>query len=454
MRRALLVAAMALAATTGAAAQPGLDPRVVTLLEQVSAERLQKTIEKLVGFDTRNTLSSTDSPTKGIGAARQWILDEMKGISPRLQVSFDSHQVVGGQIPRIPRDVELRNVMAVLPGRSPRRLYVSGHYDSLARRPGAPSIAPEGATRGAEGGFDWASADNTAPGANDDGSGTALTLELLRVFAQSGIEFEATLVFICLAGEEQGLVGATLHAQKAEKEKWPVQAVLNNDIVGGSRGGSGVVDSGSLRVFSEGPEDSPSRALARFVKRQAALYVPAHRVALVARHDRFGRGGDHTAFNQHGFAAVRISEAAENYARQHTVEDTLEGVDFAYLARNARVNAAALAVMALAPPPPVVVEERLGRTQPMLGRQPSGYDARLRWKPAPGVAAYHIFWRDSWAMDWGHELGAGNVTEIVLKDVSIDDHVFGVAAVSADGHESVVSAYVNPQRPSVEIRTK
>ena len=168
--------------------------------------------------------------------------------------------------------------------------------------------------------------DNPAPGVNDDGSGTALTMELARVFAQSGLEFEATLVFIALAGEEQGLVGARLHAQRAAAEKWPIDAVLNNDIVGNERGGQGQVDSVSVRVFSEGPEDSPSRQLARHVRRQAARYVPAHAVRLIARHDRFGRGGDHTAFNQQGFAAVRFTESKENYARQHTVEDTFEGV--------------------------------------------------------------------------------------------------------------------------------
>lgn len=445
MRVKGVVAAMLLAGASGArAAEPDLDLRIVKLLEQVSAERLQTTIEKLVSFETRNTLSSADSPSRGIGAARQWILDELRAASPRLQVSFDGYQVAGGQMQRIPRDVELRNVMAVLPGKSPRRLYVSGHYDSLVLRRGqaaAPAAEPQ-------------SYDGLAPGANDDGSGTALTMELARAFAQSGVDFDATLVFICLAGEEQGLVGAKLHAQKAAAEQWPIQAVLNNDIVGGSRGGNGIVDSGSLRVFSEGPEDSPSRALARYVKRQAALYVPAHRVRLIARHDRFGRGGDHTAFNQHGFPAVRVSEAAENYAQQHTALDTPEGVDFAYLARNARVNAAALAGMALAPPPPVVVEERQGRSQPMLDRQPSRYDARLRWKPSPGAAGYRIFWRDSWTLEWQSERSVGNVSEVVLKDVSIDDYVFGVAALSALGHESVVSAYVNPQRPSAEIKTK
>lgn len=445
--RRLVVALALLLAGPARAGDAGLDPRIASLLQQVSEDRLQATIAKLVSFETRNTLSTADSPTRGIGAARQWIHDEIKGYSPWLQVGFDSYHVLGGQIDRIPRDVELRNVMALLPGRSPRRIYVSGHYDSLARRAAAEAGA---AGDGASPGFDWGRTDNVAPGANDDGSGTALTMELARVFSQSGIEFDATLVFICFAGEEQGLVGAKLHAQRASAEGWPIQAVLNNDIVGGSRGGDGRVDSTGVRVFSEGPEDSASRQLARYVARQAGRYLPSHQVRLIARHDRFGRGGDHTAFNQHGFPGVRISEAAENYARQHTVDDTPDGVDVAYLARNARVNAAALAAMGLAPAPPAVEE----RGRPLLDRQPSGYDARLRWRPSPGAAGYRVFWRAAWAPDWQHELTLGDVSETVLKGVSIDDFVFGVAAIGPLGHESPVSAYVNPPRPEREIKTR
>jgi len=270
------------------------------------------------------------------------------------------------------------------------------------------------------------------------------------VFGQSGMEFDATLVFIAFAGEEQGLVGAKLHAQKAAADKTPIEAVLNNDIVGGATGGNGVVDGGSVRVFSEGPEDSASRAIARAVQRAAALYVPGHAVRLVARHDRFGRGGDHTAFNQNGFPGVRFTESKENYARQHAAEDTFEGVSVPYLARNVRVNAAALAVLGLAPAAPRVADER-GR--PRLGRLPSGYDARLQWSPSAGAAGYRVFWRDAWSPDWQHERAVGNVTEVVLPNVSIDDFVFGVAALDVDGHESVVSAYVNPPRPEVPVKT-
>jgi hypothetical protein len=440
------------AAPVASLAQPAdVDPRIQKLLSEISEGRLEALLARLQAFETRNTLSSQDHPSRGIGAARQWILDEMRKSSPRLQVSFDGYQVAAQG--RIAREVDLRNVMAVLPGKSPRRIYVSGHYDSLARasalRGGAgaaaPSQAPPGATPPP------APLDNPAPGANDDGSGTVLTMELARVFAESGIEFDATLVFIALAGEEQGLIGAYAHAQKAGAEKIVIDAVLNNDMVGNVRGGRGVEDGERVRVFSEGPEDSPSRQLARFIRRQAGRYEPAHQVSLIARHDRFGRGGDHTAFNQHGYAAVRITEANENYERQHTVDDRIEAVSFPYLVRNARVNAAAVAVLALAPPAPKVTSER---GAPTLGRQPSGYDAQLRWVASPGAAAYRIFWREAWAPDWQHEMMVGNVTEVVLPSLSIDDYVFGVAAVGAGGHESLVSAYVNPPRGNVTIKVK
>ena len=437
-RRSVGLAAVLLAGSpvpVRAQAATDLDPRIAGLLTQVTEERLAATLRTLAGFQTRHTLSS-EAPGRGIAAASRWMFEELQRASPRLQVAFDTYQVPK-QGERVTRDVELRNVVAVLPGRSARRLYVSGHYDTVARQPG--------------GAFDWMKPDNDAPGANDDGSGTALTLELARAFAQSGLTFDATLVFAAFAGEEQGLVGAKLHAQKAAAEKVRIDGVLNNDIVGGVQGGDGTVDSATVRVFAEGPEDSPSRQLARAVRRQAARYVPGHAVRLIARHDRFGRGGDHTAFNQHGYPGVRFTESKENYARQHTAEDTLDGVSPSYLARNARINAAALAVLALAPAAPGVDDER-GR--PLLDRQPSGYDARLRWTAAPGAAGYRVFWRDGWSPDWQHKLTVGPVTEVVLPGLSIDDHVFGVAALGPGGHESLVAAYVNPPRREERIRTR
>jgi hypothetical protein len=444
-RGASAIAGLLAIAVPALAAAQTADPKIARLVDAVSEPRLGDILRRLESFGTRHLLSATDAPARGIGAARQWILEEMQRSSPRLQVSFDTYRVPR-QGDRITREVELRNVMAVLPGRSPRRVYVSGHYDSVARMPAKPGAPAESAAAA----FDWSAGDNPAPGVNDDGSGTALVMELARVFGQSGIEFDATLVFAAFAGEEEGLVGAKLHAQKGEAEKLSVDAVLNNDIVGGAVGGHRVAEGASVRVFSERPEDSPSRAIARAVRDAAALYVPSHTVRLIARHDRFGRGGDHTALNQHGFPGVRFTESKENFARQHIVDDTFEGISVPYLARNTRVNAAALAVLGLAPSAPSVVDDR-GR--PRLGRQPSGYDAHLEWSAPPGAAGYRVYWRDAWSPDWQHARAVGKVTELVLPDVSIDDFVFGVAALDADGHESVVAAYVNPPRPEVPIKT-
>jgi hypothetical protein len=448
-----LVAFSGVSRTASAQETGDLDPRIVKLVASVSEERLGATLKKLESFETRSTLSSTESPTRGIGAARQWILNEMKSFSPKLQVSFDTYQVP--KQGRITRDVELRNVMAVLPGKSPRRIYVSGHYDTVARPGGQGASNAGGAPRDPDAALPAAAdpnapLDNPAPGVNDDGSGTALTIELARAFSQSGIDFDATLVFMCHVGEEQGLVGARLHAQKAAAEKIPIEAVLNNDIVGNDKGGNGIIDGATIRVYAEGPEDSPSRELARFIQRWGGRYVPSHKVRPMARPDRFGRGGDHSAYNQLGFTAVGFRESRENFTRQHDVRDTYEGISLPYLAQNARVNAAAAATLALAPPPPEVTNDR---GQPAITRAPTGYDANLRWTASPGAVAYRIFWREAWGPDWQHELLAGNVTNVVLPNMQIDDYVFGVAAVDAGGHESFVTAYVTPPRTSTPIRT-
>lgn len=455
-----LVLCLTMVATSRALAAPAdsgqRDPAIEKILSQISEQRLTAILRTLGSFGTRNTLSSTDSTTTGIGAARQWIFDEMKKSSSRLQVSFDTYQVPKGG--RVTRDIELRNVMAILPGKSPRRVYISAHYDSYAvvrpatgasagARPAGQPAPLQGtsrpATAAAAPAADAAPVDNIAPGVNDDGSGTALVMELARVFAESGTTFDATLVFIALAGEEQGLIGAQHHADKAAADKLTIEAVLNNDMVGNVQGGDGLQDSKRVRVFSEGPEDSASRQLARYMVGAAARYVPTQQVMTLARYDRFGRGGDHTAFNQKGFTAVRITEAIENFERQHTINDTFEGVNVPYFLRNVRLNAAAAAMLALAPPAPVVNNER---GQPNLGRQPSGYDANLKWKAVPGAASYVVYWREAWTPDWQHSMNVGNVTEFVLPSLSIDDYVFGVAAVGADGNESLVSAYVNPPR--------
>jgi Peptidase family M28 len=454
-RTTFLILAASLVAISGPrpllAQQTDLDARIVKLVAAVSEERLGAILKKLESFDTRSSLSSTTSATKGIGAARQWIFDEMKGYSPKLQVSFDTHQVL--KQGRITRDVEMRNVMAILPGRSPRRIYISGHYDTVAREGGQGAsnagTAPAGAN--APPVDPNAPLDNLAPGVNDDGSGTALAIEMARVFSQSAIDFDATLVFMAHVGEEQGLVGAWLHAKRAVDQKIPIEAVFNNDIVGNDRGGNGIVDGATIRVYSEGPEDSPSRALARFVQRWGGRYVPSHKVRPMSRPDRFGRGGDHSAYNQLGFTAVGFRESRENFTKQHDVRDTYDGISLAYLAQNARVNAASAATLALAPPPPAVTNPR---GQPTITRAPSGYDANLTWVASPGATAYRIFWREAWGPDWQHEMTVANVTNVVLPNMQIDDFVFGVAALDANGHESFITAYVSPPRSDSAVKTK
>jgi hypothetical protein len=376
----------------------------------------------------------------------------MRRSSPRLQVSFDSYTVARDG--RITRDVELRNVIAVLPGRSPRRIYLTAHYDTVnigeagqigANTRPAGQRATDPQLRADQ------NYDVDSPGANDNGSGTALTMELARVLAESGLEFDATLVFALWAGEEQGLVGSRAHVQRLATTGTPVDANINNDIVGSSTGGSGVFDNESVRLYSEGPADSSSRSLARYIHRVAALYVPGHQVRLLARPDRFGRSSDHTSFNDAGYPSVTFRESNENFAKQHSAMDTVDGVDVAYLSRNARVNVAAIAALALAPPAPIVTNER---RQPTIGRQPSGYDANLQWTASIGATGYRVYWRDAWEVDWAHSRLVGDQTEFTLSGVSIDDHVFGVAAVGPDGHESMVSTYVETRakRPPVKLR--
>jgi hypothetical protein len=304
---------------------------------------------------------------------------------------------------------------------------VSGHYDSLARALG----------QGADD-------DRPAPGVNDDGSGTAAVLELARVFSR--YDFEASLAFIAFDGEELGLVGSSLFSQKARREGMRIDAVLNNDIIGNEIGGDGLVDNSIVNCFSEGPEDSLSRQLARYLKQVGELYVPSMQVRLVFRHDRFGRGGDHTPFNQEGYAALRLTVSRENYANRHSVSDTFEGVSLPYCARVTRLNAAALASLALAPPAPRVTSPE-GRL--LLDRGESGYDARLRWSlpDAPDdLSGFAVVMRESTSPYWQKVFWVDQATELVLKNVSIDVYTFGVKAVDRDGNESLVTAYVNPPR--------
>jgi hypothetical protein len=431
------------------APKPDADPRIEKIVAAVSEERLKELLTRLVSFGTRNTLSDLDTPGRGIGAARNWILEEMRRSSEKLRVNFDQHMIPPQG--RITKLTDLRNVMAVLPGRSPRRIYVSGHYDSV--NIGGQNVG-NAAAPGTNTGGDRQTRPEFNPnvdanGANDDGSGTVLTMELARVFAESGIQFDATLVFITWAGEEQGLMGSNGHAADLKANNVPVEAVFNNDIVGNSLGGNGFRDAESVRVYAIGPEDSPARSLARYIRKTAAIYVPSHRIRLMAREDRFGRGSDQSSFTQNGFPAIVFRESNENFDRQHGINDKIDGVDFGYLAQNARVNAAGVASLALAPPAPKVTNDR---GQNGLSRDPSGYDAALRWNASPGAVAYRIYWRDTWTNDWEHSQTIGNVTQFNLKNVNIDDFVFGVSAIGDDGHESLVSAYVSPVRQGTTIK--
>ena len=446
----LTLAIVAVSCNRDRAPSEEMDRRVSALVAAVSPLRLQQTVTALANFGTRNTLSDTASEMRGVGAAREWIQSELRRTSPRLQVGFDVYALA--QQGRMTRPVEIRNVIAILPGRSARRIYITAHYDTVNIGPQAQIGAntwpmgkpfPDAQLNPAQ---DY---NAPAPGANDNGSGTALTMELARVLAATGIEFDATLVFALWAGEEQGLFGSRAHLQRLQAEKATVEAVFNSDIVGNPRGGNGDVDPGSVRLYSAGPEDSMSRALARYVQRVAGLYVPSHDVRLMARPDRFARGSDHMPFAQAGFPAVVFRESKEDFSRQHGIADTVEGVDFAYLAQNARVNVAAAASLALAPSAPIVVTDR---GQPMIGRQPSGYDATLRWNASPGAVAYRLYRRDAWANSWESSQRVGNVTEFTLTGLSIDDWVFGVAAVGSGGHESLVRAYVTQPRTDADIK--
>jgi hypothetical protein len=444
-----------------------LDPKIQKIVSEVSVERIASILKKLESFETRNTLSDPTQPNRGIGAARQWILDQLKSYSPRLEVSFDTHVIPKGG--RIWKDVELRNVVAVLPGKmaeaADRWIVISGHYDTLNLR-----VPPELRNDPAK------AAEMLAPGVTDDGSGTACLMECARVLSQ--YEFDATLVFVAFAGEEQGLIGSRAMAGRLKEKAQAIQAVLNNDIIGSEVSGNGVIDNRRVLVFSEEPNDSPSRQIARFVKRIGERYWPEMTVDLIFRYDRFGRGGDHTAFNQEGYAGVRMTTPNENFAHQHTTTDTFENTSPAYTAKVTRINIAAAAAMALAPRSPIVsravatapttpVTPGTSQTAaaatpaasseagevPAPRRQPTGpglsrgdgYDAVLRWEhpnAEPDLAGFIVVVRSTTSPDWEREIWAGNVREFKLKNTSIDQLVFGVKSIDKEGHESPVSAYV------------
>ena len=411
--------------------------RLYAIAESASATRIESDIRKLTGFGTRHTLSMTESETRGIGAARRWILSEFEEISRAcggcLNVYIQS-DVVSGE-PRIPEATEIVNVIAILKGQSDPNRYVimSGDIDSRVSDP-----------------LDWTS---DSPGANDNASGMAGTLEAARLLSR--YRFAASIVFAGLSGEEQGLFGGKIMAKAAKADAWKVEGVLNNDMIGNIAGINGVVDNTTARVFSEatrpteterearirrftgGEVDSPSRNLARYVDQMADKYIRNLDIMMIYRLDRFGRGGHHRPFNEQGFPAVRIMETNEHYDRQHqdlrtdkgiAYGDVIEFVDFDYAAKLTALNAVTLASMAWAPAPPqqVTIE---GMVSP---------DTTLKWSKVPGAKRYKIYWRLTTDYQWHWSREVGDVSMHTLHNVVIDNYFFGVASINEDGLESPV----------------
>ncbi|MBE3142210.1 MAG: M20/M25/M40 family metallo-hydrolase [Thermoplasmata archaeon] len=417
------------------------DPEIKKMVDDISKERIEQYVRKMVSFHTRHNLSEQNDPAKGIGAAWNWIKTEMeKSISAsggRLEVKFEEY-TVGGQGQRISQETKLKNVVATLKGTDPnddRIIIISAHLDSRAALDN----------------------DNTgfAPGANDDGSGVATILELVRIMSTR--KFSATIVFMAVSGEEHGLYGAKYMATKAKQENWNIVAMLNNDMIGNSGSSETLLnDNMRVRVFSEGvpafeteqmaslrkytsgENDSKARQLARYIKETGERYVEQLNVTLVFRNDRFGRGGDHSPFCQEGFTAVRICEYNENYDRTHKIPavengiqlgDLPEYVDYEYVRKNAGVNLATIANLALAPYEPV-----------SCGIVTSGLTNKttLKWEsPVKGVkpAGYYILMRETYQPLWEKKIFVtGN--EVTLP-YSKDNYFFGIQSVDAAGHESI-----------------
>lgn len=420
-----------------------INPTVKKIVDEVSEQNIINILKKLESFETRNTFSATGDPEHGIGAARKWIYDQFRSYSPKLEVYYDGYKVK--KQPRVFRDVEVVNVVAVLPGtiNKDRQVIISAHYDSLNRvtKPGKPAPGEQPEVD------EEKTVAARAPGVTDDASGTAAVMELARIMSQ--YQFEKTIVFVTFAGEEQALLGSSSFAMKAEKEKRQIEGVLNNDIIGSEVSGNGRSDNSTVRIFSPDPRDSTSRELARYLKIAGERYVPSMKVDLIFREDRFGRGGDHMPFIAHGFPAVRLTTASENYTNQHTATDTFANTSPAYITRVTKVNGAVLASLALAPMSPVVTREiktgpNKGKLTPNLARGKSQYDAVLKWtdpNPKSNLLGYSVVYRSTRAPFWENETFVGNVKEFTLENVSVDEYLFGVKAIDKDGNESLVAAY-------------
>lgn len=440
-RLSLLTLTFLVTITSGAQTIINRDPVIEEMVNEISAAQIEAVINQLVSFHTRHNMSEQDNPDQGIGAAWNWIKSEMEKSVPssggRLSVEFVDY-TVGGEGQRIEQELTLKNVVATLRGTDPedsRIFLISAHLDSRV-----------------EGGNDNTS---FAPGANDDGSGIAAILELVRIM--SSREFPATIKFMAVSGEEHGLLGAGHMAKLAKEENWNIVAMLNNDMIGNSRSsGTELGDNMKVRVFSEGvpayetedmarmrsytsaENDGRARQLARYIKEVGERYVDQLGVTLIFRNDRFGRGGDHTPFCREGFTAVRITEFNENYDRTHTTPGTRDGinygdlpggVDFEYVRKNAGVNLSVLANLALAPAEPAEV-----------GIQLSGMSnsTTITWeKPETGEepAGYYLLMRETYQPLWEKKIYVKG-TEIKIP-FSKDNYFFAVQSVDKQGHESL-----------------
>jgi hypothetical protein len=435
--------ALAAQARTTAAPIPSFeDPRIHQVVAGASAARMERDIRALVAFGTRHTMSDTVSATRGIGAARRWLFAEFQRISQAcggcLEVRYVADVVKGTPQGRITQDVNVVNVVAIQRGTTdPNRFVVlTGDIDSRVSN--------------------VMDATSDSPGANDNASGLAATLEAAGLLTQ--LKPDASIVYAGLSGEEQGLNGGEILATWAKAQGWNIEAVINNDMIGNIRGITGIVANNSARVFAPGLPpttspaelrrilttggelDTPSRQLARYIHKVAATYMPGFDVQIIYRLDRYGRGGHHTPFFNQGWPAVRLMETHEDYTRQHqdlrtengiAYGDVLEGVDFAYAAKVTALDAATLVSLAMAPAPPDSVRIA-GAVQP---------STTLRWQPvkADDLAGYRIYWRLPTDPTWTHSRFVGNVTQFTLENVIIDNFFFGVAAVDREGHESLVA---------------
>jgi Zn-dependent M28 family amino/carboxypeptidase len=415
------------------------DTRLYDIVNAVSADRIEKDVTTLVNFGTRHTLSDTVSQTRGIGAARRWIKSEFEKTSANcnncLDVFYQKDLVKKGDGKRIVKDVWVVNVLAVQRGtKYPTRFIImSGDIDSRVSDPN--NFTSE------------------SPGANDNASGMAGTIEAARVLSK--YQFESSIIYVGLSGEEQGLFGGKGLAAYAKEKGWDIVGIINNDMIGNISGVDGVVSNRDFRIFSEpvppteteeqrrarrfygGEVDGISRQLARYIYKTTKTYMPEMNPMMIYRLDRFGRGGHHRPFNDAGFAGVRIMESHENYTQQHQdirVEDgiaygdVLEHVNFEYTKKLTAVNAINLASIAWAPPAPSTVEIG-GIVEP---------SAKLKWNKVDGAVGYKIYWRDTTSPTWDNHKYVGDVTEHTLEGIVIDNFFFGVAAIGKDGHESLV----------------